>query len=1307
MLLSILPVPSLGYPTIQAAIDTAQSGDIVDIAAGTYAENILINKSGITIQGAGQGQTIIDGQQQGSVVTINNVDNTTIFMDCTVRNGLGLGGGIQIINASPIIRHNEIVDNAGQGGMAGGFYISGANADPIIIDNLIQHNYTYAAIGWGGGLYVCHGARPIISQNQIIDNRAWALGGAIYLYGADALIDHNIIKDNHADFEMGIFVLDTGVTTIQNNLIVHNYGTYQGDSAIYVGSGYVSINNNTIVDNRSGPWGGLGAAIDVVSDSSEIRNNIVAYNDAFGISAPGNAVTEYNLVYGNSGSDYTGGVIPGPGSLSVYPQFIDLINGDYHLAPGSPAINAGDPNLISNDPDGSRNDMGYTGGVMVQPGLSTTVQQKLVTYATATLQYFWDSSCNNVLAGFAHSWFGDGPGRVWNSSTQQWDLYTQMPRGYGSYVNVNEVTLGMVSLAAGYKMGWLTDSQQLWPRIELGLSTLRGLQTSGDPSKYTNGTFNRWYQTVGPGDVDLAPDQIYSNGNEQSSDDNGLAYLNLLNLKGLVDNLGNAIPNQQAILTLIDSILADIHLERFLVNNTIVQEFNNGVASSPWDRVATEGPLILAAMLISGKITTAQFYQIAPSLQNYPVEWDSLQHGTIPIEFPSYHSAMFMEGLRAIYGMPVTDTEFPGATFFEESVKPVFEAQMDYALANHFEALGSQVMSQTLDNWPLVEMPQGQQAQFPGNEQNHMPVPDQTQARATAPHAWFIAMDRALQLDSGDVEQIIAWTSEYESRFFDANGLGWEAAIPWDHNDTTYTWEASDGTLYYSDGGRAHEALNSAYLVLSIFDALNPNTPLTSYNPESAYLGAIARYFDSNGTQPLGTVVDGNTLDLDNSVHTVPSATLVSGSIVNGTLIANITSLNVPYVVQSGTIDATLGGTGGLAKIGVDTATLSAHNSYTGGTTVLCGTLVASNDNVLPASGSLTINNGTLDLNGKTDTIGSLLLESGSILSGTLNASSYTIESGIVTAAITGTGNLLKTTTGQATVGIVNTSNVTVNAGQLTATSITTGTLTIGAGCRLTIAPNLSGPLETISSQNSLTEPLIADRLGSLYGTASTQESLASSVSTSSLISNSALTAQSFSSNAVLSMPATTLVEAPNIEQIRASSNLSIISADSVSYAIVGPIAMPVIDTTKAFSTKRIIDAIMTRQIDTAIKYILPQEAMYFRHDSKALHRIIESRLDKSLTTSYGNDISPSIADFLCDELPPSTGKIEKQLTVITIKNRQTHFATLQKHSHWTEADIEADFDIAQHISAGKHIRQFEKAIDEVLAEENAFLAIQ
>jgi pectin methylesterase-like acyl-CoA thioesterase len=49
--------------TIQNAINTAQSGDTVQVADGIYQENLEINKN-ITIIGTSQKGTIIDGKKQ-------------------------------------------------------------------------------------------------------------------------------------------------------------------------------------------------------------------------------------------------------------------------------------------------------------------------------------------------------------------------------------------------------------------------------------------------------------------------------------------------------------------------------------------------------------------------------------------------------------------------------------------------------------------------------------------------------------------------------------------------------------------------------------------------------------------------------------------------------------------------------------------------------------------------------------------------------------------------------------------------------------------------------------------------------------------------------------------------------------------------------------------------------------------------------------------------------------------------------------------------------------------------------------------
>jgi len=46
----------------------------------------------------------------------------------------------------------------------------------------------------------------------------------------------------------------------------------------------------------------------------------------------------------------------------------------------------------------------------------------------------------------------------------------------------------------------------------------------------------------------------------------------------------------------------------------------------------------------------------------------------------------------------------------------------------------------------------------------------------------------------------------------------------------------------------------------------------------------------------------------------------------------------------------------------------------------------------------------------------------------------------------------------------------------------------------------------------------------------------------------------------------------------------------------------------------------------------------------------------------------------------------------------------LQTQSRWTGTDTEYDFDIVQHLRAGRHTKQLEKAIDDVLAKKTLHL---
>ena len=131
---AIIYVPD-DYPTIQGAIDAAVNGDAIIVRAGTYVENIDFVGKAINLKSqSGPDDTIIDGNQAGSVVTFQNGEVLDSVLDgFTVKNGASSsGGGIHCYFSSPTVMNNTISENTdiflvGEGG---GLYCD--NSSPII-----------------------------------------------------------------------------------------------------------------------------------------------------------------------------------------------------------------------------------------------------------------------------------------------------------------------------------------------------------------------------------------------------------------------------------------------------------------------------------------------------------------------------------------------------------------------------------------------------------------------------------------------------------------------------------------------------------------------------------------------------------------------------------------------------------------------------------------------------------------------------------------------------------------------------------------------------------------------------------------------------------------------------------------------------------------------------------------------------------------------------------------------------------------------------------------------------------------------
>ena len=201
---------------IQNAINAAQSGDTINVAKGTYKENVKIDKS-LTIKGAGATKTIIDGSNSGSVFSIGTVNPNAVvaLSDLKITKGSGTsisgsiyGGGIfnmaKLTVTNCMISENRAYSGGGGIDNWGGLTvtnstISGNSADCggggiFNWDRLTVTNSTISGNSGGG---ICNIENAAVSYSAIFGNSADCGGGIDN--GGIATISDSTISGNSAD----------------------------------------------------------------------------------------------------------------------------------------------------------------------------------------------------------------------------------------------------------------------------------------------------------------------------------------------------------------------------------------------------------------------------------------------------------------------------------------------------------------------------------------------------------------------------------------------------------------------------------------------------------------------------------------------------------------------------------------------------------------------------------------------------------------------------------------------------------------------------------------------------------------------------------------------------------------------------------------------------------------------------------------------------------------------------------------------------------------------------------------------------
>jgi hypothetical protein len=295
------------FATIGSAVSAAAANDTINVAPGTYKEDVIIGKP-LSLVAANSQKTII--------------------------NATGLSNGIYI----------DGIDNSGLSNVVvSGFTVENANFEGILVasasgvtvsNNIVMYNDRSLE----PAEEMCPG-QPSFETGEDFD-----CGEAIHLLGAD----HSVVANNLVAYNAGGILISDDTAPVHNNLVIGNVvhdnafdcGIVMASHAPSPGSSnaHNGVVHNTIANNQSfhnGIQGG-GAGLGLFSDGSGpglvsgnvVISNVLRNNGIPGVAvhshAPGDTFTD-NVIAGNqisgNGADSGDTATPGPTGININSGF--------------------------------------------------------------------------------------------------------------------------------------------------------------------------------------------------------------------------------------------------------------------------------------------------------------------------------------------------------------------------------------------------------------------------------------------------------------------------------------------------------------------------------------------------------------------------------------------------------------------------------------------------------------------------------------------------------------------------------------------------------------------------------------------------------------------------------------------------------------------------------------------------------------------------------------------------------------------------------------------------------------------------
>ena len=338
------------WKTLNKAITVAHGGDVIYVRGGEYQEGEIWMNSN---RGTGPGKLLtIKAYVKETPIFSNGSRGLIIDISYVRIEGLHFTNGKNIYSLSKI-GHNQYVNNKFYGTGYGYSAISMSGDSMLVEKNVID--IVGGAFGTQShGIYVSSGKGKIVRNNRIsgitgygvhiFDQRRSGDPAGYERLVSDVIVDSNVVYNSQE--RAGIIVAAYDHATVKNVVIRNNvlYGHAGSGIVIRDDVSDIKVYNNTIYDiNTDGSEATGDDAIYVGARAANIviRNNVFSLKNAgnhITVSGATNVTADHNL-YWPSPLRLFG--ITESRALMADPKFMDANNKDFHLKPGSPAIDAG------------------------------------------------------------------------------------------------------------------------------------------------------------------------------------------------------------------------------------------------------------------------------------------------------------------------------------------------------------------------------------------------------------------------------------------------------------------------------------------------------------------------------------------------------------------------------------------------------------------------------------------------------------------------------------------------------------------------------------------------------------------------------------------------------------------------------------------------------------------------------------------------------------------------------------------------------------------------------------------------------